>query len=145
MHNHHSLIHHILIVEYRLRWLRRSIFSHQETMAAYVQDVIMLVGDSITQGGFVPNGFAQKLSCESTPNISLTFFYWLIGYNFVDVYCRKLDVLNRGLSGYNTTWGIPAFDQVCKNAIKVIESTHQEVVRVMSPVLRETTWTAART
>lgn len=44
-------------------------------MAAYVQDVIMLVGDSITQGGFVPNGFAQKLSCESTLNILLTFFY----------------------------------------------------------------------
>ncbi|KAJ3477739.1 hypothetical protein NLI96_g10253 [Meripilus lineatus] len=31
-------------------------------MAAYIQDVIMLVGDSITQRGFIPNGFAQKLS-----------------------------------------------------------------------------------
>lgn len=31
-------------------------------MAAYVQDVIMLVGDSLTQGGFVPHGFAQQLA-----------------------------------------------------------------------------------
>lgn len=29
-----------------------------------------------------------------------------------DVYARKLDVLNRGLSGYNTEWGIPVFEQV---------------------------------
>ncbi|KAI0792891.1 SGNH hydrolase-type esterase domain-containing protein [Abortiporus biennis] len=59
-------------------------------MAANVQDVIMLVGDSLTQGGFVPFGFAQQLA---------------------HVYMRKLDVINRGLSGYNTTWAIPAFEQ----------------------------------
>lgn len=28
------------------------------------------------------------------------------------VYSRKLDVINRGLSGYNTEWAIPVFDQV---------------------------------
>ncbi|KDR81821.1 hypothetical protein GALMADRAFT_240048 [Galerina marginata CBS 339.88] len=61
-------------------------------MAAYVQDVFMLFGDSITQGGWEPdrNGFGQRLS---------------------HVYARKLDVLNRGLSGYNTEWGIPVFEQ----------------------------------
>ncbi|KAF4615336.1 hypothetical protein D9613_003243 [Agrocybe pediades] len=62
-------------------------------MAAYVQDVFMLFGDSITQGGWEPgvNGFGQRLS---------------------HVYARKLDVLNRGFSGYNTEWGIPVFEQV---------------------------------
>ena len=30
----------------------------------------------------------------------------------LDVYARKLDVLNRGLSGYNTEWAIPVFEQV---------------------------------
>jgi len=29
-----------------------------------------------------------------------------------DVYCRKLDVVNRGLSGFNTEWAIPVFEQV---------------------------------
>lgn len=29
-----------------------------------------------------------------------------------DVYARKLDVLNRGLSGYNTDWAIPVLEQV---------------------------------
>jgi hypothetical protein len=28
------------------------------------------------------------------------------------VYARKLDVINRGLSGYNTDWAIPVFEQV---------------------------------
>ena len=31
-------------------------------MAANVQDAIMLLGDSITQGGWVPGGFGQQLS-----------------------------------------------------------------------------------
>ena len=31
-------------------------------MAAAVQDVIMLLGDSITQGGWEPGGFAQRLA-----------------------------------------------------------------------------------
>lgn len=29
-----------------------------------------------------------------------------------DVYARKLDVLNRGLSGYNTDWALPVLEQV---------------------------------
>ncbi|EDR10954.1 uncharacterized protein LACBIDRAFT_315990 [Laccaria bicolor S238N-H82] len=61
-------------------------------MASSVQDVFMLFGDSITQGGWGPglNGMGQRLS---------------------HVYARKLDVLNRGYSGYNTEWAIPVFEQ----------------------------------
>ncbi|OAX39179.1 hypothetical protein K503DRAFT_799840 [Rhizopogon vinicolor AM-OR11-026] len=50
-------------------------------MAANVQDVIMLIGDSITQNGWEQGGFAQLLA---------------------ERYVRKLDVLNRGFSGYQT-------------------------------------------
>ncbi|KAF6764774.1 GDSL Lipase/Acylhydrolase [Ephemerocybe angulata] len=61
-------------------------------MSAYVQDVFMLFGDSITQGAWAPGdtGIGQRLS---------------------HVYARKLDVLNRGYSGYNTEWGLPILDQ----------------------------------
>ncbi|TFK50103.1 SGNH hydrolase [Heliocybe sulcata] len=59
-------------------------------MNADVQDCIVLLGDSLTQGGWEPHGFAQRLSF---------------------VYARKLDVINRGLSGYNTEWAIPVFEQ----------------------------------
>jgi len=61
-------------------------------MAASVQDVFMLFGDSITQGAWEPdmNGFGQRLS---------------------HIYARKLDVLNRGFSGYNTDWALPVFEQ----------------------------------
>ena len=31
-------------------------------MAAYVQDAIMLLGDSLTQGGFEFNGFGARLT-----------------------------------------------------------------------------------
>lgn len=61
------------------------------TMAAPIMDTIMLLGDSITQGGWQAGGFAQRLAY---------------------VYARKLDVLNRGLSGYNSDWAIPVFKQV---------------------------------
>uniref|UniRef100_D8PWM2 SGNH hydrolase-type esterase domain-containing protein n=2 Tax=Schizophyllum commune (strain H4-8 / FGSC 9210) TaxID=578458 RepID=D8PWM2_SCHCM len=62
-------------------------------MAAYTQDTIMLFGDSITQGAWEPgkDGFGTRLA---------------------HVYARKLDVLNRGLSGYNTEWAIPVFEKV---------------------------------
>ncbi|OCH95192.1 SGNH hydrolase [Obba rivulosa] len=59
-------------------------------MAANVEDVIMLLGDSLTQGGWQAHGFAQQLAY---------------------VYNRKLDVLNRGMSGYNTEWIQPVFEQ----------------------------------
>ncbi|KAI0956864.1 hypothetical protein AcW1_005443 [Taiwanofungus camphoratus] len=60
------------------------------TMAANVEDVIMLLGDSLTQGGWEPHGIAQRLA---------------YAYN------RKLDIINRGMSGYNTDWIIPVFEQ----------------------------------
>ncbi|OJA11941.1 hypothetical protein AZE42_06385 [Rhizopogon vesiculosus] len=60
-------------------------------MAANVQDVIMLVGDSLTQFGWAQGGFAQLLA---------------------DRYVRKLDVLNRGFSGYQTDWAIPVCEQI---------------------------------
>ncbi|KAI0654748.1 SGNH hydrolase [Cubamyces menziesii] len=59
-------------------------------MAATIQDAIMLLGDSITQGGFENNGFAARLA---------------------NAYVRKMDVVNRGYSGYNTDWIIPVFEQ----------------------------------
>jgi hypothetical protein len=30
-----------------------------------------------------------------------------------EAYARKLDVVNRGFSGYNSRWAIPVFEQVC--------------------------------
>lgn len=59
-------------------------------MAAPVQDAIILLGDSITQYGWDAGCFAQRLAQD---------------------YVRKLDVLNRGFSGYNTDWAIPVFRQ----------------------------------
>ena len=41
------------------------------------------IGDSITQGSFSTSGFGAYIS---------------------NVYARRLDVLNRGFSGYNTRW-----------------------------------------
>ncbi|KAG8954693.1 hypothetical protein FRC04_011126 [Tulasnella sp. 424] len=54
-------------------------------------DAILLFGDSITQGAWEEGGFAQRLAY---------------------VYARKLDVINRGLSGYNSEWALPVFEQV---------------------------------
>ncbi|PSS22646.1 hypothetical protein PHLCEN_2v3012 [Hermanssonia centrifuga] len=59
-------------------------------MAAYVQDAIVLLGDSLTQGANAPYGFSQQLAYT---------------------YNRQLDVINRGFGGYNTAWAIPVFEQ----------------------------------
>jgi len=77
-------------------------------MAANVQDAIMLFGDSLTQGGWEPNAFAQRLAY---------------------VYARKLDVINRGLSGYNTEWAIPVFEQCFA---KQHEQQHVPKVRILT-------------
>lgn len=55
-------------------------------------DQIILFGDSITQGSFEPglDGFGQRLA---------------------HAYARKLDVINRGMSGYNAKWAWPVFRQ----------------------------------
>ncbi|OSD01260.1 SGNH hydrolase [Trametes coccinea BRFM310] len=59
-------------------------------MAAPVQDAIVLLGDSITEFSYEPNGLANRLA---------------------RAYVRKMDVINRGFSGYNTDWIIPIFEQ----------------------------------
>ena len=51
---------------------------------------LVLFGDSITQGGFAAGGFAAHLA---------------------NVYVRRLDVLNRGFSGYNTRWALAHIKQ----------------------------------
>jgi len=69
----------------------------------------MLFGDSITQGGWEPglNAFGQRLS---------------------HVYARRLDVLNRGYSGYNSEWCLPVFEQcIAKN-----EDKHVPKIRVLT-------------
>ncbi|KAG6919961.1 hypothetical protein DXG01_013310 [Tephrocybe rancida] len=57
-------------------------------MSAAIQDVLMLFGDSITQGAWTPGLLGH-------------------GEQLTHVYARKMDVLNRGLSGYNTDWATP--------------------------------------
>ncbi|KAF8459557.1 SGNH hydrolase-type esterase domain-containing protein [Terfezia claveryi] len=49
---------------------------------------IVLVGDSLTQLSFCPYG---------------------IGAQLAHAYCRKADILNRGVSGYNSRWLLPLF------------------------------------
>lgn len=71
-------------------------------------DSIVLLGDSLTQGGWDAGGFVQKLACQwSLIRLKDVDWRW-----YLDVYARKLDVINRGLSGYNSTWAIPVFEQL---------------------------------
>ena len=51
----------------------------------------VLFGDSITQRGFGPGGWASVLA---------------------DAYTRKVDVINRGYSGYTSRWAVHLLDQV---------------------------------
>lgn len=51
----------------------------------------VLFGDSITQRGFSPNGWAGLLA---------------------DAYQRRIDIVNRGYSGFNTKWAVPLLDRV---------------------------------
>ncbi|KAG8917072.1 hypothetical protein FRC00_014068 [Tulasnella sp. 408] len=67
-------------------------------MPTKIVDQILLVGDSITQGAWEEGGFAQRLA---------------------HVYARKLDVINRGLSGYNSEWAMPVFEQVSDRSAAV--------------------------
>jgi len=59
-------------------------------MATRYQDTIVLFGDSLTQMSWNPELGG-------------------IGARVADLYARKLDVLNRGYSGYNTDWALPVF------------------------------------
>ncbi|PAV23284.1 SGNH hydrolase [Pyrrhoderma noxium] len=75
-------------------------------MAAPVQDAIVLLGDSITQYGWEAGCFAQRLSQD---------------------YVRKLDVINRGFSGYNTEWAIPVFRQCLATPEKQVLGKRVEI------------------
>ncbi|KWU46604.1 SGNH hydrolase [Rhodotorula sp. JG-1b] len=58
-------------------------------MSAPLQsDLFICVGDSLTEQSWSQNG---------------------LGATLADLYRRKLDVVNRGLGGYNTDWGLEAF------------------------------------
>ncbi|KAA1471292.1 SGNH hydrolase [Dentipellis sp. KUC8613] len=77
-------------------------------MAAKYLDAIMLFGDSITQGAWEMNGVGARLA---------------------HIYARKLDVLNRGFSGYNTDWAFPVFEKVLA---KQHEQHHVPRVRLLT-------------
>ncbi|KAG8988524.1 hypothetical protein FRB90_002695 [Tulasnella sp. 427] len=59
-------------------------------MPSKVIDTILLFGDSATELAWVEGGYVQRLA---------------------QLYARKLDVINRGLSGYTTEWALPVFEQ----------------------------------
>lgn len=51
----------------------------------------VLFGDSITQKSFGPGGWGGALA---------------------DAYQRRVDIINRGYSGYNTPWALPLLDHI---------------------------------
>lgn len=57
---------------------------------------ILLIGDSITQYSFSVGGWGARLA---------------------DWYVRKADVVNRGLSGYNSSWALAALPKVRRGII----------------------------
>ncbi|TFK72169.1 SGNH hydrolase [Pluteus cervinus] len=61
-------------------------------MARAIQDAIVLFGDSITE-------FAWDVEVSG------------FGARLTNAYARKLDVINRGFSGYNTEWALPVLKQ----------------------------------
>ncbi|KAK3700558.1 hypothetical protein LTR37_015886 [Vermiconidia calcicola] len=67
-------------------------------------DQFILFGDSITQQSFSQNGPVEG-SSPQTPGAG--FF----GPALTDAYVRKLDVINRGMSGYNTTQALKILPQ----------------------------------
>ncbi|KAF9500343.1 SGNH hydrolase [Pleurotus eryngii] len=80
-------------------------------MASPIHDVIMLFGDSITQGGWQNGGFGHRLD---------------------DAYSRKFDVLNRGLAGYNTDWALHVFRQASQYLATVDEQKHAPRLRLLT-------------
>lgn len=80
-------------------------------MTAYTQDAILLLGDSLTQGASdrSGSGIVERLACM------------FCGLHLdqllkppLAAYLRKFDVINRGLSGYQTDWAIPVSEQVIR-------------------------------
>eukprot|EP00659_Diplonema_papillatum_P005521 gene5521-8400_t len=66
---------------------------------------IVLLGDSITQGGFSVGGWGARLA---------------------ERYIRKADVINRGLSGYNTEWIL----EVLPDLLSGVASREKQLVAV---------------
>ncbi|KAF8497245.1 SGNH hydrolase [Russula emetica] len=62
-------------------------------MALNYQDQIILFGDSLTQRSWDLDQGG-------------------IGSRLADLYVRKLDIINRGFSGYNTDWALPVWEQI---------------------------------
>jgi len=60
-------------------------------MAANIYDSILLFGDSITEEGWAAGGLAQRLA---------------------EAYGGRMDVINRGLGGYNSEWGLTVFQEL---------------------------------
>ncbi|KAN0130394.1 isoamyl-acetate hydrolyzing esterase [Lactarius tabidus] len=79
-------------------------------MAIRCQDTIVLFGDSLTEMSWNPELGG-------------------IGARVADLYVRRLDVLNRGLSGYNTDWALPVLKQII---VKREFSPHAARVRLLT-------------
>ncbi|KAI0317859.1 SGNH hydrolase-type esterase domain-containing protein [Amylostereum chailletii] len=77
-------------------------------MAANCQDIVMLFGDSLTQGAWEHNGIGARLA---------------------NIYARRFDVLNRGYSGFTTEWALPVFEQILA---KKTEQPHVPPVRLLT-------------
>lgn len=84
-------------------------------MAAYGR--LMLLGDSITQCSFDVGGWGAKIA---------------------DRFQRRLDVLNRGYSGYNTAWIKCVLPQILSStapvdAVTVLLGTNDAVLKELNP------------
>jgi isoamyl acetate esterase len=82
-------------------------------MAVNYQDQIILFGDSLTQFSWDldQGGIGARLAGTSIPMWATTASFQRLN-NAPDLYVRKLDILNRGFSGYNTDWALPVWGQV---------------------------------
>lgn len=87
-------------------------------MAVNYQDQIMLFGDSLTQWSWDldQGGIGARLAGTSIPMWATTATFQRL-HNAPDLYVRKLDILNRGFSGYNTDWALPVWEQVRQREI----------------------------
>jgi lysophospholipase L1-like esterase len=76
-------------------------------------DQIWLLGDSITQFSFSANGIGARLAGAYRCLVMqlLKVNRWS-KYCPSDVYARKLDVINRGYSGYNARWDSIVWEQI---------------------------------
>ena len=76
-------------------------------------DQILLFGDSITQRSFNP-------------------FEMGFGANLSNLFVRKLDVVNRGFSGYNTTWCAELLPHVLKTILPCPQNDHLPSIKMIT-------------